>query len=174
KDVLLLRPGAIGDGLLTAPALHRIRACRPEASVLLVAHPAIRALLLLQGLVDDFISQDSARVDALFAPDPGLARARWPRLDAAMLWVGSPADELLRNVTALGANPVLIAPSRPRQTGGAHAAQHLIDSLAPLGVYGRVSAWSSGPALKVSPGRGLRSPTVVVHPGSGSLRKNWP
>src|SRR2546430_6839990 len=136
RVVLLMRRGALGDGLLTCPALHRLRACRPDTSILLVAHPAIRDLVISQGLADEFISQDSARVTALFAPDSSLAPSSWPRLDAAMLWIGNASAELRRNVAGLGANPVLVAASRPSQAGREHVAQHLLSSMAPLGVGG--------------------------------------
>jgi len=61
---------------------------------------------------------------------------------------------------------LLVAPSRPAREQ--HCAQHLLESLAPLGVD--TSQLDDRP-LKVS---AVPSDEVLVHPGSGSSAKNWP
>jgi ADP-heptose:LPS heptosyltransferase len=61
---------------------------------------------------------------------------------------------------------LLVAPSRPE--GDEHCAQYLLETLAPLGVA--TSQLDDRP-LNVSP---IQSGEVLVHPGSGSMAKNWP
>jgi heptosyltransferase-3 len=177
--LLVVRPGAIGDALLACPALAALRAASPGTTVMFLAHPSVRQLVLLEGLADRFFSRDGPEADALFAPSPALARERVGAIRAAVAWSADPGARLATNLAALGAEPLLIALSRPLETSGKHAAQFLIDTLAPLGIRAGAQDWP-GFRLAWGPGGAPRKPTsstrplVVLHPGSGSPSKNWP
>lgn len=186
SSILIVRPGAIGDALLAFPALASLRQARPGERITFVAHPAVGNLALETGLVDEFVSRDDPLSDALFAPAPTGALKRLQSVAAAVAWT-SASIHLRQNLIALGGEPVVVAPSRPEEHSGAHVAQYLIDTLAPFGVCAHAADWigferlacpAALPAsLASSAGEcGLRSavPIVVLHPGSGSRRKNWP
>src|SRR5919201_5338318 len=176
--ILVVRPGAIGDALLACPALAALRAARPGDSLLLMAHPAVRELVLRHGLADRFISRDGPEADALFAPAPGPARDRIGPVDAAVAWTRDADGVVRRNLAGLGAKRVVVAPSRPPEGIPKHAAQHLLDTLAPLGLGGCAAEWPGFPArtrpLPQHFASGGDGPLVVLHLGSGSPRKNWP
>jgi heptosyltransferase-3 len=177
--LLVIRPGAIGDALLACPALAALRAANPGTTVMFLAHPSVRQLVLLEGLADRFFSRDGSEADALFAPSPALARERVGAIRAAVAWSADPGARLATNLATLGAEPLLIAPSRPPETSGKHAAQFLIDTLAPFGLRASAQDWR-GFRLAWCPGGAPRKPTsstrplVVLHLGSGSPSKNWP
>lgn len=176
---ILYRPGAIGDALLALPALAALRTTGRAARLLLIAHPAVGELMLRSGLVDVFIGRDDPRADALFASSPERLRDALGHPAGAVLWTRADVEPAVRNLRCLGAEPLVIAPSRPGEADGIHVAQHLLDSLAPFGVAGDALAW---PGLTMArawpspaPGRDdAGGPIVVIHPGSGSARKNWP
>jgi ADP-heptose:LPS heptosyltransferase len=176
--LLVVRLGAIGDALLACPALAALRAARPGDSLLLMAHPAVRELVLRHGLADRFISRDGPQADALFAPAPGLARDRIGPVDAAVAWTGDADGVVRRNLAGLGAKRVVVAPSRPPEGTPKHAAQHLLDTLAPLGLGGCAAEWpgfrARARAMPQHSGSDGDGPLVVLHLGSGSPRKNWP
>jgi heptosyltransferase-3 len=176
--ILVVRPGAIGDALLACPALAALRAARPRASLVVVAHPAVGELMERHSLADHFISRDGPAADALFAPTSALARHRIGPVDAAVAWTRDADGVLATNLEALGAQHVVVAPSRPAEGSRTHVAQHLLDTLAPLGVGGSAADWPGfgvqTSALPEDSRPGHDGPLVVLHPGSGSPRKNWP
>ena len=176
--ILLYRPGAIGDTLLLWPALVALRGACPNMPLALIGHPAVAELFLANRLVDRYLSRDGPAADALFAPSDRLAHERLGPLAAAIAWTADPEGLLRANLTALGADPCILAPSRPPESTGPHVAQHLYDSLAPFGLSGPVSDWIRPVALAALAGRwaalSARRPLVMLHPGSGGRGKNWP
>lgn len=144
--MLVLRPGALGDTLLAVPALRALR--KRYAPITLAAHGGAARLLFQLDEVDHALAFDDPRVGRVLAgEEPDEPVVAW--LDVA-------------NAPLLKA--LLAAPSRP--TEEVHCARWLVETLAPLGIYG----FDDSP-LKVEP---LPSQEVLVHPGSGSAAKNWP
>jgi ADP-heptose:LPS heptosyltransferase len=185
--ILVVRPGAIGDALLAFPALAALRRARPHHALTFIAHPAVRKLALGSGLADLFISRDDPRSDALFSADPENALESFRSVAAAVVWTSRQDPALRTNLLALGAEPIVMAASRSSRRRDIHVAQHLLDTLAPFGVRARTADWSGFGQLGGRPSTldGLLSsarddrllsqaPFVVLHPGSGSRRKNWP
>jgi ADP-heptose:LPS heptosyltransferase len=176
--ILLYRPGAIGDTLLLWPTLLALRAAYPNTPLVLVGHPAVTELFLANRLVDRYLSRDGPAADALFAPADRLAHEQIGPLSAAIAWTADPQGRLRANLTALGADPCILAPSRPLTSTGPHVAQHLYDSLAPFGLRGWAADWIrpidpvalSGHPATLSECDSL----VMLHPGSGGRSKNWP
>jgi ADP-heptose:LPS heptosyltransferase len=146
--VLVLRPGALGDTLLAVPALRALRS--RFARVTLAAHGGAARLLAACGEVDRGLAFD----------DPSLA------------WVFSgsaPEDEVVAWMNPGDAPGLkwarMVAPSRPADEQ--HCAAYLVQTLAPLGISGDID----DRPLNVRP---LTSEEILVHPGSGSVSKNWP
>lgn len=153
----------------------------------------------MAGLADRWIDFDAATVASLFVPGgaerfgklAGLRSegARRAPLRAAVAWCGDPDGVLERNLEQLGAERVLVAPSRP--SVGAHAvrpqihmADYLVSTLQPLGISHEgpsAPIHFDLPAELATAGEehlaqlGLAGRRfVAVHPGSGSASKNWP
>jgi ADP-heptose:LPS heptosyltransferase len=148
--VLVLRPGALGDTLLAVPALRALR--RRFGSLRLAAHPGAARLLASVGEVEEGLAFDDPSLAWLFRrrPAPSEAIVAWMKPD------GVPGLE----------HALLVAPARP--AGDQHCAQYLLESLAPIGVD---TSWLDDRPLNVLP---IPSDDVLIHPGSGSLAKNWP
>ena len=182
QKLLVLRPGAVGDGLLSFPALAALRRARPDLYVILAAHPAIGLLAQRFQACDQFVSFDSPAVAALYTRDGGkLAMQHWGPTTHAVVWSKEPPAALRENLRALRVSrPVLASPEPGR--AGVHVAAHLvatlrslaprldnaeIDSIAPSG--------ASPPSPRSGAGKGRSGPLkMALHPGSGSARKNWP
>ncbi len=76
--ILVLRGGALGDFLVTLPALARLRQQWPEARLELAGNATAAALAVRQGLLDAAHSQHEARWSALYADAPlPAAFAEW-------------------------------------------------------------------------------------------------
>jgi ADP-heptose:LPS heptosyltransferase len=164
---LVLRPGALGDALLSVPALRALRAHVPGLHLTLAANPAAAHFLEQVGEVDRGMPFDSLELAWLWGRDAALALDANPRLDLAVAWLADPDCQVLRALQAAVTGPVLVAPSRPPEGGDGHTAQFLPDALRPLGI---------SPVLDAAPFSldPIASASVLIHPGSGSSRKNWP
>ncbi|MHB1007114.1 MAG: glycosyltransferase family 9 protein [Chloroflexota bacterium] len=180
----LLRPGALGDTLLLAPALAALKARLPGTWIALAAQAGAGRLLAGVGLVDQALSRDDPRLAALFGTSGRLddARASLGSLDGAVAWLGDPDRLVERNLVDLGARHAVVAPSRPPPGSGVHVAEYLARALA--GMAGPL-VLPAGPFLAAAAGDlawaesflasagSPAGPVVTLHPGSGSDRKNW-
>ncbi len=148
---MVLRPGALGDTLLAVPALRALRR-RGCAPLTLAAHGGAARLLASVGEVDRGLAFDDPSLDWLFtgdrAPDEGI-----------VAWINPDSMPALKHA-------LLVAQSRPAG-GDVHCGKYLVDSLASLGVDSVVDERP----LSLIP---IESDEILIHPGSGSVAKNWP
>jgi len=194
KNILILRGGAVGDFILTIPVFHLLRETWPEARIELVGYPRIAGLVLESGLVNAFHSLDDAEAAKLFAGGREAGYSKYPsggwlesvgNHDVVISYLHDPDGIVQKNLVAAGARRVICHPPLP--TAG-HAIDHL---LAPLKELGIDIPRDMAPSLDVSdfgirPGfleddpslagqyEDLPFKRVAIHPGSGSLKKNWP
>ena len=146
--MLVLRPGALGDTLLALPALRALR--RRFGRVILAAHGGAARLLADLGEVDEGWAFDDPRLGWVFGGPPPA--------EPVVAWMDATHAPGVRDA-------LLVAPSRPSDQW--HCAEHLVQTLAPLGIPPVVDA----APLRVEP---WPSSDILVHPGSGSAAKNWP
>lgn len=178
---LILRGGAIGDFILTLPAIQALRARWPDAWIELVGYPHIANLALDAGLVNRVESLDRAGMARFFASRPLFTdeQASYIRsFDLVLSYLHDPDGVVQRNLLLAGARQVLYT-SPLVETG--HAVAHLLKPLESLAIYEQ----DDRPHLELSEEirstgrrwlaeRRLEAPVLALHPGSGSARKNWP
>lgn len=70
--IRVLRGGAIGDFVVTLPAIRLLRERWPDAYIDLVGYPHITSLAVAGGLVDRVTSLDGADIARLFSLRPDL------------------------------------------------------------------------------------------------------
>jgi heptosyltransferase III len=186
RRIVIFRPGAIGDTLLTFPSLLGLRRRFPEAAVTVVGNRAALSLGQAAGLVDESEAFGADWVSDLFGDEPTAdLRARLERFDLGIVWMHAPAAarDLAVRVEMAGVKRVLPAVSFPPPGSGCHVADHLFATLAPLGIGGRrpeltltltLSQREREQAGSVRGNGGLEQPFVVFHPGAGGRRKRWP
>ena len=154
--------GALGDFLLTWPALTALRAMLRGHRFIGVGHPSYLRLAKFYGLLDTVLDMEAAAMSAFFA-----GRSLPPTLeqpDGGVLWLadGEGAAALLRAQASL---PVVLLPPVPSP---------------PLHVS--VSHWlalrahfsiCAPPAVPDYPTKTRQRDVTLIHPGSGSPRKNF-
>jgi heptosyltransferase-3 len=177
---LVLRGGAIGDFIVTLPALTALRERWPDAHIELIGYPHIANLALAGGLVDHVDSLDRAEMARFFSANAVFTEAQAEYVssfDIIFSYLHDPRSVVLNNLKLAGARQVLYG--SPIVTEGP-ASRHLLKPLESLAIYPE----SDVPTLRLRPdlvkrgqewldARGLVEP-VVIHPGSGSPKKNWP
>lgn len=168
ERLVVFRPGALGDTLLTVGALAGLRRAFPGALIELVGHGAGQ-VLRRAGLVDAANSFDSLQVAGLFLSS-AVVSYRWHGARLVVLWLRR-GEWLLPAFEVAGAQQVIAASPEP-EGANVHVGDHLVHTLAPAGVESS-DGW---PRLEL-PARvetlSWRSDRALVHPGSGSPRKNW-
>jgi heptosyltransferase-3 len=169
RRILILRGGALGDFIVTLPALALLRSRWPESRIELVGNSTAAQLALHRGLVDAVHSQHEGRWSALYL-DRKLNEplAGWlTGFDLVVNYWPDPDATLARHFPLHASQAVLSAAALP---GHGPAAAHYCESLRTLGLVPD-QFWL--PLLPLSGATGMRH-GIVLHPGSGSVRKNWP
>lgn len=153
---LLIRPGAIGDFLVSLPTLEHLRAGYTE--VWTAAQNVPLALF-----ADRARAIASTGLDVLGIPDVEPPEAVWrelERFDSIVSWYGANRPEFREAVSRL---PVRFYPALPPQDTHIHAADYYLQQAGgPLPAVPRLSVPRS------------RGGFAAIHPFSGSARKNWP
>lgn len=178
---LVLRGGAIGDFILTLPALRALRNRWPDAWIELIGYPHIANLALAGGLVDRVLSLDRAGMARFFSERPTFPEDQKEYLrsfDLVISYLHDPGGLVRENLLQAGARDVIYC--SPIVESG-HAVDHLMKPLESLAIYGEgewptleIPAAQREAARQWLSERGLGSGVLAVHPGSGSPRKNWP
>ena len=175
--ILVLRGGALGDFLVTLPALGLLRAEWPGARIELVGHARAAGLGVLGGYLDAVHSQHEARWSALFSAAavelPPALHAWLAEFDLVVNYWPDPDGTLARHFPLRAGQQFLSAPAAPLL---APAARHFCEPLKTLGLS--TTDFRSRlrlPAVHyIGPSTADHRRPVAIHPGSGSPRKNWP
>ncbi len=175
---LILRGGAIGDFILTLPAIQALRDRWPDAYIELIGYPHIANLALAAGLVDRVDSLDRAETARLFTWRPSFSEAQAEHLrsfDVILSYLHDPDGVVMANLKSAGVKQILYG-SPLVETG--HAIEYLMKPLETLAIYGENPAprlvLDAARGREWLDARGLSGAAVAIHPGSGSPKKNWP
>jgi ADP-heptose:LPS heptosyltransferase len=170
--ILVIRGGAIGDFILTLPAIAALRAQFPQAHLELLGYPHIAQLALAAGLVDRIQPIEARALAGFFARNGSLEEDLidyFSEFDLIISFLYDPDRIFEQNVALCTAGQFIAGPHRAVDSGGVHAAQVYLKPLERLAIF------EADPVPKISFGQHL-SPQhqVALHPGSGSELKNWP
>lgn len=151
---LLIRPGAIGDCIVGLPALEHLRSAYTEVWVPSAVTPLIR-------FADRVESIASTGLDMVAIQAPKRTLARLAEFDRIVSWYGGRHDEFRAAVQGL---PFTFHTSLPAVDSALSAIDFFAAQVgAPMGLVPRIDVGELAP-------RG----SVVIHPFSGSAKKNWP
>ncbi len=172
--VLVIRGGAIGDFILTLPVIRLLKQSLPGAAVEVLGSPGIADLAMKAGLAENCRSLSDPGLALLFARGATLSsewQAYFRSFHLVISYLFDPEGLLKQNLeragvqTLLQGSPKLIA-------GQGHATEQLARPLEKIALFLNDTDWRQPlfPHIGSSP-RILR---IAIHPGSGSVTKNWP
>ncbi|MFZ0828545.1 MAG: glycosyltransferase family 9 protein [Verrucomicrobiia bacterium] len=184
--ILVIRGGAIGDFILTLPAITALRRQFPLAHLEVLGYPHIAQLAVAGGLVDRVQPIEARGLAGFFARDGTLAPELmdyFSEFELIISYLYDPDEIFKTNVGRCLVKQFIVGPHRPDETAQLHATQVYLKPLERLAIFDadpvpRLSfnppVASGGADPPVGPDARQRVPTIVFHPGSGSEKKNWP
>jgi heptosyltransferase-3 len=177
--ILVIRGGAIGDFILSLPALRALRDAYPNAHIEILGYKHIAALAQNRFYAQRVRSIESPLLSRFFAKDadlpPELAKY-FAEFNLIVSYLYDPNSIFEDNLQRNGARQIVRGPGKIDNRS--HAARQLAQPINELGLL------ISDFAPKLYPSNEdrhraweflteLAGPIVAFHPGSGSEKKNW-
>jgi ADP-heptose:LPS heptosyltransferase len=179
--ILVIRGGAIGDFILTLPALKALRDMWPQAHMEILGYKHIAVLAenrfyaqavrsIEYGLLARFFARNSelpAELDDYFAS-----------FDLIVSYLYDPDRIFETNLRRCGVENLICGPARIAENAG-HAARQLAQPIEELGIKivdfaERIFPSAEDREFAREFLASMPQPIIAIHPGSGSHQKNWP
>lgn len=198
RHITIIRPGALGDSLLTFPIMRALKDAQPS-HITFVSHATVLPLAQAWGVADVVYDYNDPCWSELFA-DQGIQspvlHTLFASSDLIVCWLRDPDGVVQHNLNAIAIGRIIVAPGRPAEGQRIHIVDYLAQTIAlsdvvkmePMSrgservattVYGLITHGRYGrgdsltpPALFVCPSG--RAAPLAIHPGSGGARKCWP
>lgn len=190
--ILVIRGGAIGDFILTLPAIAALRQQFPQAFLEVLGYPHIVQLAIAGGLVNHAHPIEARGLAGFFARNGQLAQELqdyFSEFDLIISYLYDPDGIFQANLARCSPAQFIAAPHRPDDRQRLPAAKAFLKPLERLAIFdadpvprlkiGQRASQSPplgdslGPEAEIPPSVPA-GPTLALHPGSGSERKNWP
>jgi heptosyltransferase-2 len=190
--ILVIRGGAIGDFILTLPAIAALRQQFPQAHLEVLGYPHIIQLAIAGGLVDQASSIEARALAGFFARNgvlPENLADYFSEFDLIISYLYDPDEIFKTNVGRCSPAQFIAGPHRPDELSPLPAAEVFLKPLERLAIFNadpvprlrlptevkpaQTAASVSSAATNAAPS-GRPVPRLALHPGSGSDRKNWP
>lgn len=170
---LIIRPSALGDTLLLTPAVHQI-ADKAELT-LLGRRPGVD---FLKPFLKSCLDYETGGWHGLFLEEPNCKNIPFPEVDRVISFVSDPAGKVNKGLRkCLKHIPIFSFPPFPPKEERIHVALYLASCLKKSGlpVNPEEAIEEAGRRPLLTKNRPSRSGGVIVlHPGSGSKKKNYP
>jgi heptosyltransferase III len=181
QRILVIRGGAIGDFILTLPALKALREAYLNAHIEILGYKHIAALAENRFYAQAVRSIEYGPLSSFFARNSELSAeltGYFASFDLIISFLYDPNRIFEGNLRRCGVENLLCGSAKIAENGG-HAARQLARPIEELGI--RVADLTEEIFLSEKDRqfareflRNLSRPIVAIHPGSGSKEKNWP
>jgi len=178
--ILVIRGGAIGDFILTLPAIRLLRQAFSHCELVLLGYPHIIELANGRYYADEVRNIEYGPMSRFFIPnadlDEGLMEF-FGGFQQVISYLYDPDGFFRANLERCGVKHFIQA--HPKIGDGKHAVEQLAEPLQRLALYLEDSTPSLHPTESDRERarellQSLPRPFLAIHPGSGSPRKNWP
>lgn len=169
-DLLIIHQGALGDFILTFPAINRLQKYFPHIDVL--CQGRLGKLAASLGLVRNGFPSEAARVASLFSDriDAQIKALLEPYAHIVLLTF---SDQLEAAVKQISPAPCCRMAPRPPVHERIHVAEFILKNLANCSLIDKREAGLD--ILRPPVTRPSADPRkILLHPGAGSPRKRWP
>ncbi len=178
--ILVIRGGAIGDFILTLPAIRLLRESFPDAQLEILGYEHIVALAYRRYYAEAIRSIEYGPMAGFFVPNSTLAPdlvEYFAGFQQVISYLFDPDGFFEANLRRAGVKNFL--PAYVKIDDSQHAAQQLARPLERLALFiedhaARVHPAEEDRAFARSFLGQSSQALIAIHPGSGSPRKNWP
>lgn len=183
QRILVMRSGAVGDVILTLPAVGALRLAFPKARIDVMGDAKRLCLARHPVYADTIVDAEQREIYRLFGPETRVPRklaAYLNGFDLILSYLSPPDTTFTDNLKRYCRGQVIVWPPRP--PAATHAADHLLRPVIPPAspmppteprVYPDAGARQAADRLWRSAGLPDRG-VLAVHPGSGGRHKLWP
>jgi heptosyltransferase-3 len=171
--LLVIRGGAIGDFILTLPAISALRETFPQTNLELLGYPKLAELARTAGIIDAFRSIEARPLARFFARNAKLDddwSAYFDSCSVIISYLYDPDDIFKTNVGRVSKAQFIQGQHRPSEQEETHATAVFLKPLEQLAIFDTDPV----PKLTIPKSSSLNGLWVAAHPGSGSEKKNWP
>ena len=191
-NLLLIRPGAIGDAFLTFPILKALREKYSNPHITFVSNANVLPLAVSFGLAEEVSDYGHVQWGELFSTTgihTPAVREQLLHTDLAICWLSDSEGLVERNLRRAGVRQVVVAPGRPAEGMHIHVVEYLAqtvgvmagafrpDHVAPFHPSDAMNRGADKSAVAAI-NRALRAyrhkEHIAIHPGSGGAHKCWP
>ncbi len=179
--ILVVRGGAIGDFILTLPALKALRDAYPDARIEILGYKHIAVLAENRFYAQAVRSIEYGPLSRFFAKNselPAELTDYFATFDLIISYLYDPDGIFESNLRRCGVKNLLFGPAKIAKTS-VHAARQLARPIEELGI--RVVDLTEEIFLSEEDRQFGREflqtpsqPIIAIHPGSGGKEKNWP
>lgn len=178
--ILVIRGGALGDFILTLPAINLLREAFPHAHLEILGYKHIVALAEERFYADATRSIEYGAMSGFFIPNSQLApdlAEYFGSFQQIVSYLYDPDGYFESNLRRAGAKNIIRAFAKLDDSE--HAARQLARPLQDLALYLEDHAPRIFPSKEDQTAAGEflgedTRPLLAIHPGSGSPKKNWP
>ena len=182
KTTVMIHPGSLGDVLLAAPAMVRLRTRFPGYRMALFAEVQAAKLLYACGVVDAWTSMQGGDCANLFVDAHavhGQVRTWLMNCDFAVGWMQGHDGTLSETLKALGVREVIVRSPFSTKILAAHQQDRFLETIdeVPSQDEGDALLKVTEPVIQLgqacleAAGHSIGQSLVVIHPGSGSPHK---
>lgn len=179
--ILVIRGGAIGDFILTLPALKALRSAQPKAHIEILGYKHIAVLAENRFYAQAVHSIEYGQLARFFARNaelPAELADYFAGFDLIISYLYDPDRIFETNLRRCGVENLIFGPAQIIENAG-HAARQLARPIEELGI--NVIDLTERVFPSVEDREFAREfiasapqPIIAIHPGSGSHEKNWP
>ena len=178
--ILVIRGGAIGDFILTLPALKALRDAFPHRHVEILGYKHIAVLTENRFYAQAVRSIEYGPLSSFFARNSELPvelANYFASFDLIISYLYDPDRVFENNLRRCGVENLLCGPSKIIEKVG-HAARQLARPIEEMGISVVDLTEKVFPSTEDRQFAGdflqpLQQPIIAIHPGSGSKEKNW-
>jgi len=178
ERILIVHQGALGDVILSFPALRSLKEER-DASVVLLCKDQVGRVAHEFKIVEASFPIESGRFSRLFSNDIGRDMRDFLSSCDAIVLIGF-STEVEGGLKQQYEGQICRITPRPPAEEETHVAVHIASQLQTRGLLrhggsrgGKTGALFDCPANDLGENGGGRD-LVLIHPGAGSMRKRWP
>jgi hypothetical protein len=157
---LVVHTGGIGDFLMCCPTLIRLA---EEGPVELLGRPERLRLAVAAGIATAAHDIDRVGFESVFGNPNRRLRQFLSPMDRIIIWMKD-TGEIKRGIRRCGISDVHAFQGIPPDNWKAHASEYYMDCL----------GLQDAPPLRLPIAPRKTFEDVIIHPGSGSRKKNWP